>query len=169
MANPHEHLEDWLRDAYAMERQAETLLDAQLKRVGHYPVLQDRLRLHLDDTLGQQALVEACLHRLGTSPSAIKDLTARVAAYGQVAAGMVAADEVVKVAMGGYAFGQVEIAAYTALVAAADAAGEVEIRACCERILQQERHMALWLLQYLPELTVAFLDRSAVDRIDAKR
>ncbi|EGC98534.1 hypothetical protein B1M_41128, partial [Burkholderia sp. TJI49] len=96
-------------------------------------------------------------------------LAARVAAYGQVAAGMVAADEVVKVAMGGYAFGQVEIAAYTALVAAADAAGEVEIRACCERILQQERHMALWLLQYLPELTVAFLDRSAVDRIDAKR
>ncbi|EGC98535.1 hypothetical protein B1M_41123, partial [Burkholderia sp. TJI49] len=68
MANPHEHLEDWLRDAYAMERQAETLLDAQLKRVGHYPVLQDRLRLHLDDTLGQQALVEACLHRLPPPP-----------------------------------------------------------------------------------------------------
>ncbi|MDA3666092.1 DUF892 family protein [Burkholderia cenocepacia] len=60
-------------------------------------------------------------------------------------------------------------AAYTALVAAAHAAGEEEIRACCERILQQERDMAAWLLRHLPALTTAFLDRSAVDRIDAKR
>ncbi len=29
--------------------------------------------------------------------------------------------------------------------------------------------MAAWLLRHLPELTTAFLDRSAVDRIDAKR
>ncbi len=106
MANQHEHLEDWLRDAYAMERQAETMIDAQLKRVGHYPQLQDRLRLHLDDTLGQQALVEACLMRLGTSPSATKDLAARVAAYGQIASDMLADDEVVKTALAGYAFEQ---------------------------------------------------------------
>ena len=72
MANPREHLEDWLRDAYAMERQAEMLLAAQLKRLDHYPQLQDRLRQHLDDTIGQQALVEACLMRLGTTPSAIR-------------------------------------------------------------------------------------------------
>ncbi|MBR8237825.1 MULTISPECIES: ferritin-like domain-containing protein [unclassified Burkholderia] len=169
MANQHEHLEDWLRDAYAMERQAETMIDAQMRRVGHYPQLQDRLRLHLDETLGQQALVEACLMRLGTSPSATKDLAARVAAYGQIASGMLADDEVVKTALAAYAFAQLEIAAYTALVAAAQAAGEDEIRACCERILQQERDMAAWLLRHLPELTTAFLDRSAVDRIDAKR
>ncbi|WP_423760992.1 ferritin-like domain-containing protein [Burkholderia sp. NLJ2] len=169
MANPREHLEDWLRDAYAMERQAETLIDAQLKRVGHYPQLQDRLRLHRDDTRGQQALVEACLQRLGTTPSAIKDLAARIAAYGQIASGMLSDDEVVKGALAGYAFEQVEIAAYTVLVAVAQAAGEDEIRACCERILQQERDMAAWLLRHLPELTMAFLDRSAVDRIDSKR
>ncbi|MEB4640014.1 DUF892 family protein [Burkholderia contaminans] len=47
MANPHEHLEDWLRDAYAMKRQVQTLLGAQLKRLDHYPQLQDRLRHHL--------------------------------------------------------------------------------------------------------------------------
>ncbi|RQR53090.1 ferritin-like domain-containing protein [Burkholderia sp. Bp9140] len=169
MANPHAHLEDWLRDAYAMARQAETLLDAQAKRVAHYPQWQDRLRLHLDDTLGQQALVEACLQRLGTTPSAIKDLAGRIAAYRQVAGEMLASDEVVKGAMAVYAFQQVEIAAYTALVEAARATGEEEIRACCARILQQEHDMAAWLLHHLPALTTAFLDRSAVDRIDAKR
>lgn len=169
MANPHVHLEDWLRDAYAMERQAEALLDAQAERVDHYPALQDRLRGHLDATRRQQALVDACLQRLGTAPSAIKDLAARFAGYGQVAGDMMATDEVVKGAMAVYAFEQVEIAAYTALVAAARAAGEEEIRACCERILKEEHDMAAWLLRHLPALTTAFLDRSAVDRIDAKR
>ncbi|OXI92689.1 MULTISPECIES: DUF892 family protein [Burkholderia] len=169
MANPREHLEDWLRDAYAMERQAEMLLAAQLKRLDHYPQLQDRVRRHLDDTIGHQALVEACLMRLGTTPSAIKDLAARIAAYGRIASGMLAVDEVVKGALAGYAFAHVEIAAYTALAAAAQAAGEAEIHACCERILQQERSLAAWLLRHLPALTTAFLDRSAVDRIDAKR
>ncbi|RAE14467.1 DUF892 family protein [Burkholderia multivorans] len=169
MATPHTRLEDWLRDAYAMERHAQALLDAHARRVGHYPLLQDRLRQHLDDTLGQQALVEACLQRLGTMPSAIKDLGARIGAYGQVATVMLAGDEVVKATMAAYAFAQVEIAAYTVLVAAARAAGEAEIHACCERLLQQERDMAAWLLRELPDVTTAFLDRSAVDRIDAKR
>jgi ferritin-like metal-binding protein YciE len=169
MATPHAHLEDWLRDAYAMEHHAQALLDAQTRRVGHYPLLQDRLRRHRDDTLGQQALVEACLQRLGTTPSAIKDLGARIGAYGQVATAMLSGDEVVKATMAAYAFAQVEIAAYTALIAAARAAGEAEIHACCERLLQQERDMAAWLLRELPDVTTAFLDRSAVDRIDAKR
>lgn len=113
MANQHEHLDDWLRDAYAMERQAETMIDAQMKRVGHYPQLQDRLRLHLDDTLGQQALVDACLMRLGTSPSATKDLAARIAAYGEIASGMLADDEVVKTVLAAYAFEQLQIAPRT--------------------------------------------------------
>lgn len=33
MSHPREHLEDWLRDAYAMERQAQTLLESQLNRL----------------------------------------------------------------------------------------------------------------------------------------
>ncbi len=58
----------------------------------------------------------------------------------------------------------------TTLVAAAQAAGEAEIRACCcERIQQQARDIAEWLLRYLPDLTTAFLDRSAVNRIDVRR
>ena len=169
MASPREHLEDWLRDAYAMERQAETLLHAQLKRVDRYPHLQDRLRLHLDDTLDQQTLVKACLKRLGTAPSALKDAAAQIAGYGQVASNMMSVDEVMKGALAGYAFVQVEIAASTALVAAAQAAGEAEIVACCDRLLQQERDMAAWLLRHLPDLTTAFLGRSAADCIDANR
>ena len=168
MANPREHLEDWLRDAYAMERQAEMLLAAQLKRLDHYPQLQDRLRQHLDDTIGQQALVEACLMRLGTTPSAIRTRIARIAAYGRIASGMLAVDEVVKGALAGYAFAHVEIAAYGARRGRAGSR-----RSGDPRMLRTDpatgAQPAAWLLRHLPALTTAFLDRSAVDRIDAKR
>ncbi|KVE28947.1 hypothetical protein WS67_08330 [Burkholderia singularis] len=169
MTSPREYLEDWLRDAYAMERQAETMLSAQLSRLDNYPLLHAQLRQHLDETRIQQTLVEGCLRRLGTTPSAIKDLAARIAAYGQVAGGLLAEDEVVKHAMACYMFEQVEIAAYTVLIVAADAAGESEIRANCERLRQQEFDMASWLARQLPDITTAFLERSSVERSDAKR
>lgn len=169
MTTPQEHLEDWLRDAYAMERHAETMLKAQAARLDNYPVLRDRIQQHVEETLEQQRLLESCLQRLDTSPSAIKDLAARAAAYGQAASGLCVADEVVKGAMAGYVFEHVEIASYKTLIAAAQLAGENEIRDCCERILKQEVDMAEWMSQHLPDIAVAFLERSAAERRDAKR
>lgn len=37
MTSPEEHLMDWLRDAHAMEKQAETMLSAMAGRLQHYP------------------------------------------------------------------------------------------------------------------------------------
>ena len=39
MATARENLLDWLRDAHAMEQQAETMLNAQVERLEHYPEL----------------------------------------------------------------------------------------------------------------------------------
>ena len=167
MANPREHLEDWLRDAYAMERQAEMLLAAQLKRLDHYPQLQDRLRQHLDDTIGQQALVEACLMRLGTTPSAIRTC-ARIAAYGRIASGMLAVDEVVKGALAGYAFAHVEIAAYGARRGRAGSrrSGDPRMLRTDPATGAQPGRVAAAPPAGTDD---RLLDRSAVDRIDAKR
>jgi ferritin-like metal-binding protein YciE len=51
MANPNEHLVDWLRDAYAMEKQAESMLKAQSSRLENYPELRQRIDQHLQGTL----------------------------------------------------------------------------------------------------------------------
>ncbi|AOJ07883.1 ferritin-like domain-containing protein [Burkholderia mayonis] len=169
MTTPREHLEDWLRDAYAMERQAETMLKSQAARLDNYPVLRDRIQQHVEVTLEQQRMLEGCLRRLDIAPSAIKDLAARIAAYGQAASGVFVSDEVVKGAMASYVFGNLEIASYETLIAAAQLAGEKEIRDCCERILKQEIDMAQWLSEQLPDIVVAFLERSASERSDAKR
>ncbi|KPY85394.1 Uncharacterized protein ALO94_02375, partial [Pseudomonas syringae pv. spinaceae] len=83
--------------------------------------------------------------------------------------GSMMSDEVVKGAMAGYVFENVEIATYTALIAAAKAAGDSQTQAACEQILPQEQAMAAWLLEHLPEITDAFLVRSADPDLEAKR
>jgi ferritin-like metal-binding protein YciE len=165
----NEHLNDWLRDAHAMEQQAEQMLNAQAERLEHYPVLRARIVQHIEETQWQQSMLDKCLARRGTSSSTIKDLGGKLMAFGQAMGGMFASDEVVKGAMAGYVFENLEIASYTALIAAAREAGDTETESACEQILLQEKAMAAWLLEHLPETTQAFLVRSATPGLTAKR
>lgn len=169
MTERTEHLLDWLRDAHAMERQAEQMLSAQAARLENYPALRQRIELHLEETRGQQQTLEAILRRLGAEPSTMKDLGAKLMAFGQAVGGMTVSDEVVKGAMSGYVFENMEIAAYTVLIAAAGALGDEQTQRDCEGILMQEVAMANWLLENLPELTHAFLERSEAPGVTAKR
>jgi len=169
MATPQENLLDWLRDAHAMEQQAEKMLKAQSERLEHYPQLKARIDQHIEETLGQQQLIDQCLARLGGSSSTLKDMGGKLMAFGQAVGGSLMSDEVIKGAMAGYVFENMEIASYTALIAAAKEAGDSETQAACEKILPQEIAMAEWLLEHLPELTQAFLRRSADPDKAAKR
>jgi hypothetical protein len=51
---------------------------------------------HLEETLGQQRLLVGCIERLGGSPSAMKDVMGKVAAFGQAAGGALNSDEIIK-------------------------------------------------------------------------
>jgi ferritin-like metal-binding protein YciE len=117
MADPNAHLLDWLRDAHAMEQQAEQMLKAQAGRLEHYPELKARIEQHLQETLGQQKLVASCIERLGGGNSALKDVAGKVMAFGQAMGGMMMTDEVIKGAMASFAFENLEIATYTTLIA----------------------------------------------------
>lgn len=169
MADPKENLLDWLRDAHAMEQQAEQMLKGQASRLEHYPKLKQRIEQHITETQQQRELLEGCISRLGGSPSVLKDLAGKAMAFGQAMGGMVFPDEVVKGAMAGYVFENVEIATYTVLIAAAETIGDHQTKAVCEQILPQEQAMAQWLLEHLPDVTQAFLARSATPGVEAKR
>lgn len=169
MATPQENLLDWLRDAHAMEQQAEKMLKAQSERLENYPQLKARIDEHIQETLGQQQLIDECLTRLGGSASTLKDVGGKLMAFGQAVGGSLMSDEVIKGAMAGYVFENMEVASYTVLIAAAKAAGDAETQAACEKILPQEVAMAQWLLEHLPELTQAFLQRSEAPDTQAKR
>ncbi|WP_073525603.1 ferritin-like domain-containing protein [Pseudomonas fluorescens] len=169
MATPQENLLDWLRDAHAMEQQAEKMLKAQSERLENYPELKARIDEHIEETLGQQQLIDQCLTRLGGSASTLKDVGGKLMAFGQAVGGSLMSDEVIKGAMAGYVFENMEVASYTVLIAAAKAAGDAETQAACEKILPQEVAMAQWLLEHLPQLTQAFLQRSEAPDTQAKR
>lgn len=169
MATPQENLLDWLRDAHAMEQQAESMLKGQAERLEHYPELKDRIIRHIEETQGQQRLLLECIERLGGSPSTLKDLAGKLMAFGQAVGGMTMSDEVVKGAMAGYVFENLEIASYTVLIEAAETAGDDATAQACRSILKQEIAMAEWLKEHLPQVTRAFLTRSADPDAEAKR
>ena len=61
---------DWVRDAHAMEEQAESMLTRMAERLEHYPVLQQGITRHIEETRQQQQLVRSVLDRLEESNSA---------------------------------------------------------------------------------------------------
>ena len=73
MTPSREQLVISLRDAHAMEKQAETMLKGQASRLEHYPELRARIQQHVEETQAQARLVGECLEQLGEDTSAIKD------------------------------------------------------------------------------------------------
>jgi ferritin-like metal-binding protein YciE len=99
----------------------------------------------------------------------MKDAGAKLMATAQSVSGVFAGDEVMKGSLASYTFEHMEIASYTILIAAANAAGEAEVAKVCEQNLQEEVDMAEWLMDNLETTTAMFLARAETDSADAKR
>lgn len=168
MANAEDRLMQWLRDAHAMEKQAETMLSSMASRIENYPDVKARIEQHLDETQQQAAIIEACIERRGGDTSTLKDLAAKFVAFGQGLSGMFVGDEIIKGAMASYTFEQMEIASYQVLIATADQVGDSDTSAACSRILREEEEMARWLQDSLPALTTRYLTREESPALEAK-
>lgn len=164
-----ENLKDWLRDAHAMEKQADKMLRDQANRLEHYPELKTRIEQHIHETQGQIDLLEGVIDQADMSTSAFKDMGAKFAAMGQSLGGMFAPDEVVKGGVACYTFEHFEIANYRALILTAEHCGETEIMRVCQQILKEEEAMAKWLEDNLPTVTRAFLAREESEDLPSKR
>ena len=142
-----ENYHNWLRDAHAMEKQAESLLVATIRRLDNEPQLRTRLEQHLYETRRQLSALQDIIARNHISRSALKDAMSRVAALGQTIGIMLPGDEVIKVIITAYVFAHFEVACYTALLTA--------------------RGMADWLLHYLPALTGQYLMDTDMPGVEA--
>ncbi|MER8524298.1 DUF892 family protein [Mesorhizobium sp. M0644] len=169
MSEAREWLAQWLRDAHAMEEQAETMLNGQLSRIENYPELNDRIRLHLDETRQQAARLKICLDRMDEGSSTMKDAGGKLTAMAQSLSGIFAGDEVMKGSLASYTFEHMEIASYTILIAAAESLGESEVARACDENLREEVAMAEWLKDHLPSTTEQFLARAETESDSAKR
>ena len=167
--NHVEHYYDWLRDAHAMEKQAESMLESMASRIDNYPDVRARIEQHLTETKQQINVLEEILDRNDISRSMLKDSMSKMMAFGQSVGGIMTSDEIVKGSISGYVFEQFEIACYTSLLAAARKAGDVASIPAIESILAEEQRMADWLIQHIPDTTEQFLLRSDADGVEAKK
>ena len=161
MTTARECLVAWLRDAHAMEVQAESFLQTQIDRLQTYTEAIPRLRAHLEETKQHRAMVEQCLTSLNEDTSTIKDTGMKITASIQGMFHSMAGDEVLKNALASAAFEQFEAASYRILVTAAEKAGEPQIARTCETIMEQEVSMADWAWHQLQPLTEKYLTLEA--------
>ncbi|MFN4100813.1 MAG: ferritin-like domain-containing protein [Pararhodobacter sp.] len=168
MEETRDHYLAWLRDAHAMEEQAQTMMRGMLSRLEHYPALSARIERHIAETERQASALSTLLETRSSGPSVVKDTMARIAASSQAFTGMLASDEVVKNAMYSYTFEHMEIGAYKVLISAATALNDAPAVAVFEEILAEEQDMADWLYDHLDETTRIFLSRDEAD-LTAKR
>jgi ferritin-like metal-binding protein YciE len=168
MASAEERLLQWLRDAHAMEEQAEQILSTQAKRLENYPELRKRVEHHLQQTRRQAERVQGCIERQGSSKSVVKDMAGKLVAVGQGLSGLFVGDEVVKASLADYTFENMEIASYKIIIAAAEEVGDTETKRVCQEILHEEEAMASWLEQNLPSLTAQYLKREQTAGATAK-
>lgn len=169
MATHQENYHDWLRDAHAMEKQAESMLESMSGRIDNYPDLRARIEQHLAETKHQITLLEGVIERNNISRSVVKDSMSKMTAFGQSVGGVFTSDEIVKGAISSYVFEQFEIACYTSLIAAAEKVGDSEGVAVFKTILAEEEAMAKWALDHLPDVTQQFLVRSETPGVEAKK
>jgi ferritin-like metal-binding protein YciE len=169
MSNTEERLLQWLRDAHAMEKQAEQMLSWLAGRIKSYPQLKQKIESHERQTRDQAQRVRGCIERLGGDTSLLKDAAGKFVAMGQGFSGLFAGDEVMKGALAGYTFEHMEIASYKILIAAAEEFGDSETVKVCEEILAEEEEMAEWLMENIEPLTREYLNREEKDLAEAKR
>jgi ferritin-like metal-binding protein YciE len=157
MTKSKQTLVAWLRDVHAMERASVDSLDRLADRLSRFPELAARFREHWRESLAQVEHIERCLKNLGSDTSTFKDLATRFIGIAQAFAVAVVPDEVVKDCLVAYASRHFEIAAYVSLGAAALLLEEPDVARMCNDHLEQERAMASWLEQQIPEVTLDFL------------
>lgn len=146
-----------IRNAHAMENQALSIMRPQVDRLEHYPDMAARLQRHIEETEAQLHRLDSMMERLDIDRSPLKDNF--LSAIGGMAAlaHTPASDEVLKNALANHAFENYEIAAYIALITAGRHAGDTAGVQILEQNLEEEREMARWIAEHLPQVTEAYV------------
>ena len=169
MASKREIFVDWLRDAYAMEQEALTLMQGQVDRLEHYPAMQAKLREHIEETRQQADAIKECLNRYGSDTSTIKEIATKAVATAQAMFARSTKDEVLKTAIINTNFEAFEIASYRCNIAGAEELGDMETKRVLEGILVEEERMYAWLNEHIPEMTRTYMRAAAAEKAEAKR
>jgi len=145
-----------LKNAHAMEHEAQELLERGIQRLTDYPELVTRMREHLAETKEQLRRLNKLLADQGASSSVIKDALLATGANVIAITNSTANDEVLKNSFASNALEAFEIAAYKSLMAMAEHAG-VRVKTTLSESLREEERMAAWLDHNIEKVTLEYL------------
>lgn len=152
--NLRDKLITYLQDAYAMEHQIVQMLEGQVKDTQKYPQIQARIQQHLDETHTHEQRMADRLGAYNEKPSTTKSIGSNLmgSLVGAAAGGRT--DALAKAARDDYMTEHLEIAAYAALIATAQAFGDGATIQAAQANLRDEVRMAHWLEQHMAEAVV---------------
>jgi ferritin-like metal-binding protein YciE len=148
-----------LRNAHAMESQAQEMMERQAERLDDFPDVKEKVRVHLQETKDQIERLDECLRSFGESSSSFKDTAQSVMGNLAAMAHSVADDEILKNTFANSAFEHYEIAAYKSLLAMCSPAGADSCRTLLEASLREEERMADWVDQNVENVTNMYLSK----------
>jgi len=136
-----EQITKYLTDAHSIEEQALVQME-QAPRMAGDPELAQIFRAHIAETRDHEQAVRAELDRRGASPSTVKDVAGKLGGWGMVLFARLNPDTPGKLAVHGYSYEHMELAAYELLRRMGERAGDQSVVALAERVGGQERAMA---------------------------
>ncbi len=152
---------DGLRNAHAMEKQALSIMQPQLNRLEHYPQVSALLDRHIRETEAQIQRIDQIFETLNESSSGLKDTMLSLSGSMAAMTHSMATDEILKNSLANFAFEHFEIAAYTALLTAAQEANVTQAIPLLEQNLQEEVAMASAIHDGLPDVVRQYITLSA--------
>ncbi len=155
---------DGLRNAHAMEKQALSIMQPQLNRLEHYPQVSALLDRHIRETEAQIQRIDQIFETLNESSSGLKDTMLSLSGSMAAMTHSMATDEILKNSLANFAFEHFEIAAYTALLTAAQEANVTQAISLLEQNLQEEVAMASAIHDGLPDVVRQYITLSASDQ-----
>ena len=155
---------DGLRNAHAMEKQALSIMQPQLNRLEHYPQVSALLDRHIRETEAQIQRIDQIFETLNESSSGLKDTMLSLSGSMAAMTHSMATDEILKNSLANFAFEHFEIAAYTALLTAAQEANVAQAIPLLEQNLQEEVAMASAIHDGLPDVVRQYITLSASDQ-----
>ena len=147
----------WLKDAHAMERALEKVLQRQADHAADDFELHRRIEEHIQTTRLQASRLETCLRRYDAPTSAIKDTMAWLTGLVQGIMTWTAPDTKVKDMLVGIAGERFEMACYHSLEAAAMELGDQRTAEIARQNFQEELEYCDFLQQRLSQVMVMTL------------
>lgn len=148
---------NWLKDAFAMEKESEEIMEHRLSDVEDQPEIKQKVEEHLEQTRSQAERIKDRIEALGGNVSEIKAGMYNLAGYMTARSTGIFSDEVVKNGIADYTQESMEAASYQALAAGAEAVGDEETAELARQIMREEMTMAEWLKNRVPMLVRSFL------------